>query len=156
MVPVGFCLVLLAACTRCDPISDLPKGENLDKLLAAAMEVALDPRDGVPGLARLKESKELILAKNSNIPPFAVPGFDNIVELEKHQIQKRAEEMGRYMYLGVSCCKIEKRLVKIAVYTQWALPEDNEILILSGGSIRMEFCKHKDKWRLKKALVVVS
>ncbi len=53
-VSVIFSLVFLVACSRCDPVSH-PKSADLDKLLAAAMKVAVSSQGGVPGLQRLEQ-----------------------------------------------------------------------------------------------------
>ncbi len=144
---VSLSFLCLEACHRCEAVSELPRGQELEALLDAAMEIAVGS-SGVPDMEIWQSSKELIVARDSALPHFEVPGFDNVVELDAAQIRQRAEEMGRFMYLGVSCCELEGRLVTIAVYTAWSAPARDNTIILSGGSVEMKFCRHQGKWLL--------
>ncbi len=120
------------------------------------MKVAAGPEGGVPGLTELAKNQELVFVKNPSLPRFVIPGFPNIVELEEQRIQQRAEQLGRYLYLGVSCCEIDDRVVKITVYTGWASPEDSKEIALGEGALIMGFCKHNGMWRLESLFTIIS
>lgn len=152
---LSFSLFLLAAGACVRPVGSLTANDNA-KILDASLHLAIVERR-LPGIKIIEEYKEVVLLADPRFPDVEIPFFHNVVRLDAEGIRLRAEGLGRFLYIGISCCEVlDNRFVEVKVSTAWAAPAGDKFIKASGGSVLLIFKRSGRGWEIHRVWMITS